>query len=235
MAIELIAEVSSNHGGDLELAKAFIWAYAEAGADWVKFQSYQVATLRPDDPQRSWLAQAELSDEAHHILQAECARAQVQFLTTIFHVSRLDFLVSLGLAAVKVGSGESTDVGLGTRVTTSFPRTFISMGLHPRPALWQMGADLLHCVSRYPCPTGAVARSYTRPFVGWSDHCRGVDACETAIVSGARVIEKHVSLPAQRRDRRSWEADVEQFRRLRQFADDDPQRYLGRWGHTPTP
>ena len=104
MPVELIAETSSNHGGDLSLAKEFIHAFAEAGADWIKFQTTRVKHLRPDDPQYEWFTKAELSDQAHVELKAECEQAGVKFLTTVYHADEVPFLASLGLEAIKIGS-----------------------------------------------------------------------------------------------------------------------------------
>ena len=50
MPIEIIAECASNHGGSIPLAKEFIWRCAEAGADWVKFQTTRVKHLRKTVP-----------------------------------------------------------------------------------------------------------------------------------------------------------------------------------------
>ena len=244
--VELIAEVSSNHGGDIELAKAFIYAYAEAGADWVKFQSYQVATLRPDDPQREWLAKAELSDEAHYILKETCEKAGTKFLTTVFHHSRVPFLMGLGLDTLKIGSGEAGEKTLAeTLLMHGLSRVIVSCGLYP-PARHAIGwawahqrietrpsrIDSLHCVSRYPAPVHMADSDY-RTYQGWSDHCVGLDGCTLAYLKGANILEKHVSLPEQTREKRSFEATVAEFRALRAFVDDDPKRYVGRWQSQP--
>lgn len=240
MAIELIAEVASSHGGDLELAKAFIWQCAEAGADWVKFQSYQATTLRPTDPQRAWLAQAELSDDAHYMLRDECRRAGAKFLTTAFHASRVPFLAKLGMPAIKIGSGEAGEADL-FKATGQYPwRRFVSAGLQNMRSWVESRCERFRCVSRYPAPANSVlcfqpfgAVSDGR-YVGWSDHCVGINDCELAILRGARLIEKHVALREQKRERRPWEATIEELKLLRQFADEDPQQYIGRWQYTLT-
>ncbi len=235
---ELIAEVSSNHGGDLGLAQDFIWECASAGATFVKFQSYQVRTLRPDDPQREWLAHAELSDAAHEVLIETCRAAHVQFLTTVFHPSRVPFLASLGLPAIKIGSGEARELELA-RAVQGFPRVFVSLGLATRTPFTKTvpQAEFLRSVSRYPTPVLSalpVLRPYGSRHVGWSDHCVGLDVAKAAIGAGAVVIEKHVCLPSQRRPKQPWEATMAELRELRAFADEDPLRYQGRWQHSPT-
>jgi N,N'-diacetyllegionaminate synthase len=228
--IELIAELSSNHGGSIPLAKEFIKRFADAGADFVKFQSYQVQTLRPDDPQYAWLQQAELSDDAHHELIAACRAAGTKFLTTIFHASRAPFLASLGLEAIKVGSGEAHEPSIHEAVKV-FPRVIVSHGLGGRPA--SSAHENLACVSWYPAPHGLVPLYFGpwNEYIGWSDHCWGTESCELAIIRGARIIEKHVYLEHQPRPPRLWELDVTRFKSLRAFADNDPQRFLGRWQH----
>lgn len=250
MTVELIAEVSSNHGGDLVLAKEFIHACAEAGADWVKFQTTRVKHLSPDDSQFDWFANAELSDDAHYALRDECTTQGVKFLTTVFNEAEVPFLASLGLEAIKVGSGEASERDLALAVREVFPRVFVSLGLgstwDKSPFLkWKTMASIagyvcanqsrhvqfLRCLSRYPSPASSAQSRYERPVVGWSDHCRGLEGCYTAIVNGATIIEKHVQLPNQARPPKPYEATMQELRELRQFADESPERFIGRWQH----
>lgn len=227
MSIELIAEVASSHGGSIALAKEFIHAFAEAGADWVKFQTTRVKHLRPDDSQYDWFAKAELSDDAHHELKAECEKAGTKFLTTVYHVDEVPFVRSI-TDTVKIGSGEACDFSLRAAVyEAGFARVIVGCGLG---TIWyQHHADLLRCVTRYPCPAALALAPYGTEFKGWSDHCVGLEGCQIAISRGARIIEKHVSLPNQARPVQPWEASVAQFKQLRKFADENPQRFLGRW------
>ena len=239
--VELIAEVASNHGGDLQLAKAFIWRCAEAGADWVKFQTTRVQHLRLDDPQYAWFQRAELSEDAHVALKDECAHAGVKFLTTVYHPAEMPFLASLGLEAIKIGSGEARELALA-RAVTGFPRVIVSLGVAPTGALTPFRhvrqAVFLRCVSRYPTPPLAALgamRPYlnnSTPEVGWSDHCVGIEVACAAICAGATLIEKHVQFPDQARPPQPYEATMDDLKRLRQFADEDPaSQYTGRWQH----
>ena len=228
--VELIAETSTNHGGSVALAREFIWRFAEAGADWIKFQTTRVKHLRPDDPQYAWFQRAELSDDAHFELKAECEKAGVKFLTTVYHPDDVPFVASLGLEAIKIGSGEATDFTLRTAVYhAGFTRVFVGCGLG---TVWyQHHADLLRCVTRYPAPAALASYAYGREYKGWSDHCVGLDGCQIAICRGASIIEKHVCLPNQARDLKPYEATAYEFKQLRAFADEDPSRFLGRWQH----
>lgn len=259
MPIELVAEISSNHGGDLALAKEFIWRFADAGADWIKFQTTRVKHLRPNDRQYTWFQRAELSDDAHHVLKAECARAGAKFLTTVYHADEVPFLASLGLEAIKIGSGEAGEEDLARIVLErlglcQFTRAYVATGLVDmwRSAIWRIATEhrpihsgihdvrFLGCVSRYPAPSGLAAVRFqaqrgwatTGPecyMTGWSDHAVGLGDCYVAITMGAVTIEKHVCLPQQARPVQPWEATVDEFKALRAFADERPERFLGRW------
>ena len=241
--VELCAEVASNHGGDLSLAKEFIYRYAEAGADWIKFQATRVAHLRPSDPQFAWFQRAELSDDALAQLAETCSDVGVQFLCTINHADDAPMLRSIS-PFVKVGAGESRELSLRDAIfAQDFQKIFVS---NPPEGTWRVDklnssrtqrmkwnfakVYPLTTVSRYPCP--AICADVRQGHHGWSDHCIGLDGTKLAIVKGARLIEKHVALPFQARPQRPWEATLAEWRELRAFADDDPSRFLGRWQHT---
>lgn len=233
--IELIAEISSNHGGSMALAKEFIARFAEAGATFVKFQHTRVKHLRPDDPQWAWFQRAEFSLEQFAELKAACEQAGTKFLTTVYHAADVPEVASLGLEAIKIGSGEAGEYALAKAIAESqIPRVLVGCGLvQPAkcPLRYHGGGEraFLRCITRYPGPSLMAASAYGREYLGWSDHCVGLDGCQIALLHGARIIEKHVQLPQQARPCQPWEATVEQFTQLRAFADDDPSRFLGRW------
>ena len=240
MSVEIIAEVSSNHGGDLILAKEFIHACAEHGADWVKFQTTRVKHLSPADPQYEWFKRAELSDDAHYELKAECEKVGVKFLTTVYNAAEVPFLASLGLEAIKIGSGEMMEQDLAAAVLAAdFPRVIVACGIQALFAnacpFDSMRTQYLFGHSRYPCPpwlATAPGSGYGKwCYDGWTDHCVGIDACRAAIMAGATIIEKHVQLPNQARPAKPYEATMAELKELRQFADEDPQRFVGRWQH----
>src|SRR2546430_16300044 len=111
--VTVIAEIGENHGGDMALAREMVMRAAGAGADVVKFQSYRGQDVAPDDPEREWFTQVELSDDAHHEL-AQLAREQgAEFLSAPFTVERAELLVEgLGLRAIKVASSEMLNLAL---------------------------------------------------------------------------------------------------------------------------
>ncbi len=207
MRTRIIAEIGANHNGDMALAEAMIAAAAEAGADYVKFQSWQAKNLKPGDPNYARHKRTELSDEDHHRLMEACSKSGVKFLTTCFDMGRVDFLASLGLETIKVASPDCGSLPLIAALRERFPHLIISTGMTPTDEVIKTGELLkgtnftfLHCTSLYPTPEDRVnlarmdwLRRFT-PSVGYSDHTLGTTAAMLAIARGADFVEKHFTL-----------------------------------------
>ncbi len=248
MRCQILAECSTNWGGSLSWANDFIAACADAGADLVKFQSYQIKHLRRDDPQYEWFKQCELSDSDHGVLMEACAKHDVKFLTTVFHAERVPFLKSLGLDTIKIGSGEARNQELVTACAVAFDTVIASYGLFEMEdadrRIWPRPSVFLQSVSKYPTLLDDVTLQM-QFYDGWSDHCIGIDVAKAAIAMGAQYLEKHVTLPYAPRQC-AWDATMQQIRELRDYAEfierittgtapdltEARQRFIGRWQAT---
>ena len=203
----IAAEVASNHGGDLELAKEFVRMAAAAGVDFVKFQSWQAFRLRDgsNDPQYDWFQRSEISDAAHVALIDECNRNGVRFLTTAFDENRLDFLASLGLEVIKIASPDANNVALLKKAKTRFAHVIVSTGFSTEPEIRETvellkGIDftICHCVSLYPTPPESAHMDrvdWLRTLsakIGYSDHSIGKDLAKIAIAKRVNYLEKHL-------------------------------------------
>jgi len=121
----IIAEAGVNHNGDFANAKKLILAAANAGADYVKFQTfkadklvskdaqkaeYQKANLKEDgDTQYDMLKKLEMSEAWHYELIKYANECGIKFLSTGFDEDSIDFLDSLNIDLFKVPSGEITN------------------------------------------------------------------------------------------------------------------------------
>jgi N-acetylneuraminate synthase len=231
--VEIIAEVATNHGGDLGLAWRFIRECAKAGVDTVKFQMTRWHHLRMDDAQSKWFWQAQLPDRELRTLSAMCADSGVGFLLTAYHADDVAFVREVS-PRIKVGSGEAGEVSVAKAIKAAgFAEVLVSYGIGgPRMLLYGAPTQRLACVSRYPAPPGiayAALTDHRYAFDGWSDHAIGLSECQAAIVAGARIVEVHVQLPGQARPARPFEKTMDELRQLREFANEDPKRFLGRW------
>ncbi|MCR9140702.1 MAG: N-acetylneuraminate synthase [bacterium] len=177
MSVLLIAEAGVNHNGDLELAKRLIHAAAEAGADYVKFQTfvaerlvtldaakapYQKETTGSDETQYNMLKKLELSEEMHVALMAECESQGIRFLSTGFDIQSVEYLHRLDLGLFKIPSGEITNVPYLRRIASFGTPVILSTGMATMmevesaiECLLQGGAErsditVLHCTTDYP-------------------------------------------------------------------------------------
>lgn len=122
--VYIIAEAGVNHNGRRDLAFALVDAAAEAGADAVKFQTfdagklastsapkaaYQKRSTDAAESQFAMLKKLELPREWHAELQAHANQKGIAFLSTAFDTDSLAFLVELGMPLFKIPSGELTN------------------------------------------------------------------------------------------------------------------------------
>lgn len=175
----IIAEAGVNHNGDIAKAKALIDKGAEAGVDFVKFQTFKAGNLvtkqakraayqdkntQDNDSQYEMLKKLELSQAVHQELIDYCAQKGVQFLSTGFDFESLEFLAGLGITIAKVPSGEITNLPYLRKVATLFPEVILSTGMatiteikDAVKVLTDNGVSkdkitILHCNTEYPTP-----------------------------------------------------------------------------------
>ncbi len=224
----IIAEAGVNHNGDLELALKLVDAAAEAGADAVKFQAfraelvatktapkagYQIAATGSGESQLDMLRRLQLDDAAYRQLADRAKARALAFLCSPFDAPSVDLVLSLGVAAMKIPSGEIVNLPLLRRIGASGLPVIMSTGMAEMAeidaavaALLAAGAardkiTLLHCNTEYPAPFGdtnlRVMEMLRRRFsmrVGYSDHTPGIEVAVAAVALGAEVIEKHLTL-----------------------------------------
>lgn len=118
-----IADIASNHDGDLERAKELIWLSKEAGADAIKFQhfkaenivsDYGFKNLKQGSHQASWeksvfevFKDYEFNRNWNEILKQEAKKANIEFFTTPYDVPAVEEIDHL-VGAYKIGSGDIT-------------------------------------------------------------------------------------------------------------------------------
>lgn len=176
----IIAEAGINHSGNLQTAERLIEVAADAGADFVKFQTFNVDKLVSkkarkaeyqarnlndgSDDQYSMLKSLELSNEDHQFLVKKCEEHNVRFLSTAFDEDGIDYLDQLGLPFFKSPSGEITNypylrklgqkgkpVVLSTGMAT-MQEVKDAVGVLTEFGLKKKQITVLHCNTEYPTP-----------------------------------------------------------------------------------
>lgn len=226
MSVYIIAEAGVNHNGNLDLALKLCDSAKEAGVDAVKFQTwktenivtasarqaaYQTENTGKEESQYDMLKGLELSYDHFRTIQDYCKKIGIDFLSTPDEEESLEFLVSLGLPFIKVGSGEVTNIPYLRKIGSCKKPVILSTGMSniaqvalAYDTLLQAGADgvsLLHCTTNYPCPYNEVnlnamitLREAFKCKVGYSDHTMGTEVPVAAVAMGAEIIEKHFTL-----------------------------------------
>lgn len=170
----VIAEAGVNHNGSLELALKLVDIAASAGADAIKFQTfqaekvisssapkaqYQVDSGNPSETQLEMVKKLELDESAHIEIADYCRKKNVMFLSTPFDYESVDLLERLGVPAFKVGSGELTNLQFLEYLAKKKKPIILSTGMACLSevecgieAVSKFGTPLalLHCVSNYP-------------------------------------------------------------------------------------
>ena len=106
MSVFIIAEAGINHNGSIKIAKKLIDIATNAGADAVKFQTfntenlvskntkkakYQLKNDNRKETQFDMLKKLELSYQMHKELLSYCRKKKIIFLSSPFDLESIDF------------------------------------------------------------------------------------------------------------------------------------------------
>ena len=261
----IIAEMSANHAGSMEHAKEIIYAAKEAGADCVKIQTYTADTITMNCHNKyfhidngtwegenlyslyekaytPWEWQAELYDTAK--------KAGIDFFSTPFDFTAVDFLEEIGMEFYKIASFELVDIPLIEYVASKGKPIIMSTGMGSLGEI----EEAVNVVKKYNCPLALLKCSSAYPAipdsmnlktipnmkeifnvpVGLSDHSMGSIAAVTAVALGANVIEKHFCLSrAIENPDSSFSMEPKEFEEMVKNIR-DAERAMGRVRYTVT-
>lgn len=173
--VYIIAEMSANHGGDLDNALEIVRQAAKAGADCVKIQTYTADSMTIDCDSEDFQIHGGLWDgyklydlyseagtpyEWQGRIKEECEKCGIDFLSTPFDIDAVNFLEDLGCEAFKIASFELVDIPLIEYAASKGKPMIISCGMSSIKeiqdaieACKRVGNDrlvLLKCCSEYP-------------------------------------------------------------------------------------
>lgn len=223
--VYFIAEISCNHNQNKDKAMKLIKLAKDSGATAVKFQTYtpDTMTIKSDksyfrDCLKGSMWEGEtLYDlysraytpwEWHEDLQTYARSLGLDFFTSPFDTTAVDFLESLDVPCYKIASFEVTDHVLLKRVAKTKKPVIISSGMATLDELSEAveilkcnGTEsicVLKCTSAYPAKYDDANLNTLRHMkdtfntvVGLSDHTLGLEVPLMSVALGARIIEKH--------------------------------------------
>lgn len=224
--VYIIAEMSANHNQDFEQAVKIVHAAKKAGADALKLQTYTPDTLTIDCDSdyfkvkgTPWHGktlyelynQAHTPWEWHPRLKKICRGLGMDFFSTAFDETSVDFLEKMGVCVHKSSSFEIVDTGLIQKMAGTKKPLILSTGMSTLKEIKdavtcarKAGASqiaLLKCTSAYPAKAQNMnlaaipfmEQTFDAP-IGLSDHSLGIAAPVAAVALGACIIEKHFTL-----------------------------------------
>ena len=225
--VYIVAEVSANHGQSYDFAEQIVRAAKEAGADAVKLQTYTPDTITVASRREEFrvgggtlwdgrtlyelYAEAYTPWEWQPKLKNVAEQLGLDFFSSAFDASAVDFLENMKVPAHKVASFELVDIPLIQKMARTGKPLILSTGMATAEeveealcAAREAGAKqiaLLKCTSAYPAPVEEMnlrtipemRRRFEVP-VGLSDHTMGIAVPVAAVALGACIIEKHLTV-----------------------------------------
>ncbi len=215
----IIAEIGINHEGHISRALKLIRSAKKAGANAVKFQLFDPHTLASKNSAKTINQKNKLKKESlfemwkrlslneRKIIKLKkfSEKLKIDFFCSIFDYKSLKIIKKTRIKSIKIASSDITDIPLLKEIAKTKKKIFLSTGMastkeisNAVKILNKKKLTILHCVSLYPCPIEYSNLSRMKKLkekfktkIGYSDHCRGIDASISAITLGAETIEKH--------------------------------------------
>ncbi|SMC23221.1 N-acetylneuraminate synthase [Clostridium acidisoli DSM 12555] len=226
MSVFIIAEAGVNHNGDINIAKKLVDMAVECGADAIKFQTfkayestgsfaekaqYQKENVPIEESQLEMIRKLELPFEQFDDIQTYCNERGIIFISTPDGIESLNYLVSLNVPLIKIGSTEVTNYEFLKQIAETGKPIILSTGMSTlgevEKALEVMFSTgnkdmkLMHCTTDYPTAVEDVnlramvtMREAFKIPVGLSDHTMGYEAAISAVALGAEFVEKHITI-----------------------------------------
>ncbi|MVX62348.1 N-acetylneuraminate synthase [Clostridium chromiireducens] len=226
MSVFIIAEAGVNHNGDINLAKRLVDVAVECGANAIKFQTfkaeestgsfaekaqYQKENDPKEESQLEMIRKLELPFEQFKEIQRYCNEKEIIFISTPDGIESLNYLVSLDVPLIKIGSTEVTNYRFLRQIGITGKPIILSTGmstlgevekaLQTLESTGNKDIKIMHCISDYPTNVEdlnlramiTMKNAFQIP-VGLSDHTVGFEAAIAAVALGAEFIEKHITL-----------------------------------------
>ena len=227
----LIGEIGINHNGSLKITKQIIDLAKESGFDAVKFQKRDPNISTPDlqkskmrDTPWGYMSyldykkKIEFNEKEFQEINNYCKKIKIDWFCSAWDINSQIFLKKFDCKYNKIASSMLTNTQLLKVVAKEKKHTFISTGMSNLKNISdcvkifkknKCKYTLLHCVSTYPCPEEdlnlnmivSLKKIFKCP-VGYSGHESSVTPSLMAVILGAEVIERHITL-----NRAMWGTD----------------------------
>jgi N-acetylneuraminate synthase len=225
----VIAEIGINHSGDMKLAKKLIDAAIFSGCDAVKFQKRTIDIVYTEKelaaPRKSPLGETngdlkrglEFGLEEYKEIDRYCKEKGIQWFVSCWDEPSVDFIEeNFDVVCYKIASASLTDDNLLKHTKATGKPIILSTGMstmdeirHAVEILGEENTAIMHCTSTYPSKPEELNLNVINTFsdifdcpIGYSGHETGLQTTVAAVVLGACMVERHITL-----DRAMWGSD----------------------------
>lgn len=218
--VMVIAECGINHNGDINITKKMIDSAVSAGCDAVKFQKRTIDVIYTKeelDKQREspWGTSnreqkegLEFNHDDYVIIDTYCKEKGIMWFASCWDKDSVDFIDHFNPPCYKIASASLTDDDLllytkskGKPIILSTGMSTVSEINHALKILGQDNTIVMHCTSTYPSKLEELNlnviqtyKRYLRCPIGYSGHEVGLLETLVAVVLGATVVERHITL-----------------------------------------
>ena len=227
----LIAEIGINHNGDMNIAKRLIDSSFGIGWDCVKFQKrnpdvcvpeHQKGVMRDTPWGRmtylDYKYKVEFEKEEYDFIDGYCRQKPIKWSASVWDLDSLNFLLDYDIPYIKIPSAMLTDHELLEKSAETKKQLIISTGMSTLKEvddavnlIMKSGVSpvILHANSCYPAPLEDLNLRVIPFFIerynctiGYSGHEHSLEPTVAAVILGAKVIERHVTI-----DHNLWGTD----------------------------
>ena len=225
-----IAEIGINHNGDIQNALKLIESSKLAGCDAVKFQKRTPKIATPKSSwnimrETPWgrmkyidyKKKIEFGKKEYDIIDKFCKKINILWTASCWDIPSIKFIERYKVKFHKVPSACITDLDLLKELKKTNKPIIISTGMSTEKQIQkavkivsQKNLSILHCNSSYPAQNHQLnlkyieklKATYKKSVIGYSGHEMNLSSSVAAVVLGAKIIERHITL-----DKSMWGTD----------------------------
>lgn len=224
----VIAEIGINHNGEVEIAKKLIDVAVTAGCNAVKFQKRTIQVVYTAEelerPRESPFGTTngelkhglEFGQQEYEEIDRYCREKKITWFASCWDEQSVDFIDQFDVSCYKIASASLTDDKLLRHTRATGKPILLSTGMstleqidHAVEVLGKKDMLIMHSCSTYPAyyeelnlrVIPILSQRYGVP-IGYSGHETGLPSTAAAVVLGACLVERHITL-----DRSMWGSD----------------------------
>ena len=253
----IIAEIATNHYGDIQIAKDIVDVAYDAGIEVIKHQTHipekELTPLAKEIMVESinsnlydWTIKCSLDEDDERALKAYVESKGMMFISAPFSFEAVDRLERMDIAAYRISSTQMNNLPLVEYIASKRKPILLSTGMNDIPNIkkavnvikkFHDQYELMLCTNIYPTPADKVSlgaitelkKAFPGVVIGLSDHTINNNSSYAAMTLGVSIIEKHFTDSKKRIDQDAeWSMTKSEAKELISFSKEIDDMKKGR-------